>query len=99
MSAQAANQSVRPVNDSLVCPLRSKGLCPWAGAFDNCQPAEGGASETQKAGSARLVINVQIPDKSVGHKPVASQRKIAGIAGQQNLLRPGSLITKKSCSL
>jgi AraC-like DNA-binding protein len=90
MSTQANGQSVRPVNDSLVCPLRSNGLCPWAGNFDNCQPAENGASETQKAGSARLVISVQIPHKSIGHKRVASQRKIAGIAGRQNLLRPGS---------
>ena len=98
ISAQAEDQSVGPVNDSVVCPLRSKGLCPWAGAFDNCQSAENGVSETQKAGSSRLVISVQIPDKSVGHKPVASQRKIAGIAGRQNLPRPGSLITKKSCS-
>lgn len=98
MSAQAEGQSVRPVNDGVVCPLRSKGLCPWDGAFDNCQPAEDEASETQKAGSTRLVISVQIPDKSAGHKPVASQRKIAGIAGPQNLLRPDSLITKKPCS-
>ena len=90
LSTQAKGQSVRPVNDSLVCPLRSNGLCPWAGNFDNCQPAENGASETQKAGSARLVISVQIPHKNVGHKRVASQRKIAGIAGRQNLLRPGS---------
>ena len=99
MSAQAEGQSVRPVNDRLVCPLRSKGLCAWAGNFDNCQPAEGEASETQKAGSARLVIGRQIPDESVAHKPVASRRKIAGIAGRQNLLRPGSLITERSCSL
>jgi AraC-like DNA-binding protein len=99
MSAQAEGQSIRPVNDSLVCPLQSHSLCPWVGNFDNCQPAEGGASKTQKAGSARLVINVQIPGESVGHKPAASQRKIAGIAGRKNLLRPGSLITKKSCSL
>jgi AraC-like DNA-binding protein len=90
LSAQAEGQSVPPVNDGVNCPLRSKGLCPWAGNFDNCQPAENGASETQKAGSARLVINVQIPHKNVGHKRVASQRKIAGIAGQKNLLRPGS---------
>lgn len=98
MSAQAEGQSLRPVNDSVVCPLRSNGLCPWAGNFDNCQPPKDGASETQKAGPARLVINVQIPNKSVEHKPVARQRKIAGIAGRQNLLQPGSLIIKKSGS-
>jgi AraC-like DNA-binding protein len=97
MSAQAEGQSVRPVNDG-VCPLRSNGLCSWAGNFDNRQPVEGKASKTQKAGPARLVIRVQIPDESAGHKPVASQRKIAGIADRQNSLRPGSLITKKSCS-
>ncbi len=89
ISAQAEGQSVRPVNDSLGCPLRSNGWCPWAGDFDNRQPAEGEASETQKAGSARLVIGMQIPDENVGHKPVAKQRKIAGIAGRQKLLRPG----------
>jgi AraC-like DNA-binding protein len=93
-SAQAEGQSVRPVHDSSACPLRSNSLCPWAANVDNCQPAEGGASETQKVGPAklvaRLVIGVKIPDESVGHKPVASQRKIAGIAGRQNLLRPGS---------
>ena len=80
MSAQAEGQSVRPVNDSLACPLRSNGSCPWAGNFDNRQPVEGEASETQKAGPARLVIGVQILDESVGHKPVASQREIAGIS-------------------
>ena len=90
MPAQAEGQSVHPVNDSLVCPLRSNGLCSLAGNFDNRLPAEGEASKTQKAGPTRLVISVQIPDKSVGHKPVASQRKIVGIAGRQNLLRPGS---------
>jgi AraC-like DNA-binding protein len=90
MPAQAEGQSVRPVNDSSGCRLRSNGLCPWASNLDNCQQAEGGASKTQKAGPTRLVIRVQIPDKNVGHKPVASQRKIAGIAGRQNLLRPGS---------
>jgi len=90
MSAQAEARSVRPVNDRLACPLRSNGLCPWTRNFDNGQPAEGEASETQKAGSARLVIGVRVPDESVGHKPVASQRKIAGIAGRQNLLRPAS---------
>ena len=95
-SAQAEGQSVRPVNDSLVCPLRSNGLCQWAGNVDNCQPAEGGAAETQKAGAARLVIGMHIQDENVGHKPVASQRKIAEIAGRQNFLRPGSSITKKS---
>jgi AraC-like DNA-binding protein len=98
MSAQDEGQSVRPVNGSLVCPLRSNSLCSRADNFDNCQPAEGEASKTQKAGSARLVISMQIPDESVGHKLVAGQRKIAGIAGRQNLLRPVSLITKKSCS-
>ena len=94
MSAQAEGQSVRPVKDSLACPLRSNSLCPWAGNVDNRQPAEGGASETQKAGPAklvaRLVIGVQVPDESVGHKPVASQRKIAGIPGRHNLFRPGA---------
>jgi AraC-like DNA-binding protein len=90
MSAQVEGQSVRPVNDKLACPLRSNGSCSLAGNFDNRQPVEGGASKTQKAGPTRLVIRVQIPDKSVGHKPVASQRKIAGIADRQNLLRPGS---------
>ena len=98
MSAQAEGQSVRPVNDSSVCPLRSNGACPWDGNFDKCQPAEDKPSATQKAGSAKLVISVQLPDEGVGHKPVASRRKIAGIAGRQNLLRPGALITKKSCS-
>ena len=95
-SAQAEGQSVRPANDRSVCPLRSNGSCPWAGYFDSCQPPESGASETQKAGSAKLVISVQIPDESAGHKPVASQRKIAGIAGRQIPLRPGFSITKKS---
>ena len=95
-STQADSQSVRPVNDSSVCPVRSYGSCPWAGYFDNCQPAEGKPSETQQAGPAKLVISVQIPDGSAGHKPGASQRKIAGITGRQNLLRPGSSITKKS---
>jgi AraC-like DNA-binding protein len=90
MSARDEGQSVRPVNDSLVCPLQSNSLCSRAGNFDNRQPAEGETTKTQKAGPARLVIRVQIPDKSVGHKPVTSQRKIAGIVGRQNLLRPGS---------
>jgi AraC-like DNA-binding protein len=90
MPAQAEGQSVHPVNDSSVCSLRSDGLCPWAGNFDNCQPAEDEASKTRKAGPTRLVIGVQILDKSVGHKPVAGQRKFAGIAGRQNLLRPRS---------
>jgi len=98
ISAQTGGQSVRPVNDSSVCPVQSYGSCPWAGYFDNCQPAEGRTPETQKDGSAKLVISVQIPDESAGHKPVASQRKIAGNAGRQNLLRSGSSITKKSCS-
>jgi AraC-like DNA-binding protein len=79
MSAQTESQSVRPANDSVACPLRSNDLCLWAGNFDNRQPVEGGASKTQKASPTRLVIRVQIPDKSVGHKPVASQRKIVGI--------------------
>jgi hypothetical protein len=87
---------VQTVNDSSVCPLRSYGTCPWAGYFDNCQPAEGKASEAQTAGPAKLVISVQMPEESAGHKPVASQRKIAGIAGRQNLFRPGFSITKKS---
>ncbi len=90
ISAQAETQSVRPVNDSLGCPLRSNGWCPWAGNSDNRQQAEGEASETPKAGSASLVIGMQIPDESVGPKPVAKQRKIAGIAGRQKLIRPGS---------
>jgi AraC-like DNA-binding protein len=90
MPAQAEGQSVRPVDDSPVCALRSNGLCPWASNLANCQPAEGGTPKTQKAGPTRLVIGMQILDKSVGQKPVAGQRKIAGIAGRQNLLRPGS---------
>jgi AraC-like DNA-binding protein len=90
MPAQAEGQSVRSLNDSSVCRLRSNGLCPWASNLDNCQQAEGDASKTQKAGPTRLVISMQIREKSVGHKPVASQRKITGIAGRQNLLRPGS---------
>ena len=90
MSAQVESQSVHPVNDDSVCFWQSNGLCPWTGNFDNCQPAESEASKTQKAGPARLVISMQIPDESVGHKPVASRRKIAGFAGRQNLLRHGS---------
>ena len=91
MSTQAEGQSARPVNDSAGCPLRSNGLCPWAGNLDNsCQPAEGDASKIQKASAARLVISVRLPNKSVGHKPAAGQRKFAGITGRQNLLRPGS---------
>jgi AraC-like DNA-binding protein len=80
MFAQAEDQSVRPVNDKLICPMKSNGLCSWAGNFDNRQLLEGGASKTQKAGPTRLVIGVQILDKGVGHKPVASQQKIAGIS-------------------
>ena len=96
-SAQSEEQSVRQFSDSPVCPLRSNGACPWAGNFvEKCQPVEGGAAEPQKSGSAKLVISVQIPEESAAHKPVAGQRKIAGIAGRQILLRPGSLITKKS---
>jgi AraC-like DNA-binding protein len=64
LSAQAEGQSARPVSDSLVCPLRSH----VDRNFNNCQPAEGEASKTWKAGSAGLVIGVQIPDESVGHK-------------------------------
>ena len=90
LSGQDEGQSAHLVNDSAACPLRSKGLCPWTGKFDNCQPAEGGASEPQKAGPARPVIGMQIPDESVGHKPAARQRKIAGITDRQNQLRPGS---------
>jgi AraC-like DNA-binding protein len=90
MSSQAEYQFVPLVNNNSVCPLRSNGSCPWVGNSDKHQPAKGEASKTQKAGSARLVISVQIPDKSVGHKPLARQRKIAGIASRQNLLRPGS---------
>ena len=89
MSAQTEGQTVRPVNDSLVCHLRSSDLYSWAGS-DNYPPAEGKASKAQKAGSRRLVIRVQIPDKSVGRKPMANHRKIAGIADRQNLFRSGS---------
>jgi AraC-like DNA-binding protein len=77
MSAQVEGQSVRPVNDGSVCSWQSNGLCPWIGNFDDRQSAEGEASKTQKAGPARLVIGVQISDESVGHKTVASRRKIA----------------------
>ncbi len=94
-SAHAEGQSVRPVNDSLVCPLQSHSLCPWTANADDCQPAEGETPKTQKAGPARLVISMQVPDERVAHKPVASQRKSAEIAGRQNLPRPGSLTTKK----
>ncbi len=88
MSAQAEGQSVRPADDSLVCPLHSNILCPWTKNFDNRQPAEGEASKTQKAGPARLVIGMQLSDESVGRKPVASQRKIAGISCAESAACP-----------
>jgi AraC-like DNA-binding protein len=88
MSAQAEGQSVRPVNDGLVCSWQLNGLCPWTGNFDRCQPAEGEASKTQRAGPARLVISVQIPDEGVGHKPVAGRRKIAGISCAESAACP-----------
>jgi len=89
MSAQAEGQSIRPVNDGVVCSWLSNGLCPWTGSFDYCRPAEGEASKTRGAAPARLLIHMQIPDESLGHKPAAGRQNIAGIAGRQNLLRPG----------
>ena len=90
ISAQAGGQPVRPLDDSLGCPLRSNGWCPWVGKSDDRQPAEGEASETPKAGSASLVMGPPIPDESVGRKPGANRRKIAGSAGRRKLIRPGS---------
>ena len=90
ISAQAEGQSVSPVNERLVCPLRSNGWCPWAGNSDNRQPPEGEAFETPKAGSPRLVVGMPIPDESVGHKTVAKEGKIAAIGGRPKTLRHGS---------
>jgi AraC-like DNA-binding protein len=92
ISTQAEGRSVRLVNDSSACLLHSNGLCPWVGNADNCQPATGAESETQKAALARLrlLISMQSLDEIVGHNPVASQRTNAGIARSKNQLGSGS---------
>jgi len=89
MSVRVEEQPIRPVDDSLACFWQSNGLCPWTGRLDDRQPAEGEAAKARKAGLARLVISVQIPEGSIGYKPVTGQRKIGGIAGRQNLPRTG----------